>query len=112
MIFPLHATARLQTSIWALDCVGIGGYFPLGRGDCEDCGITLPPHFSSAYPVGNTRGELAWAQGLRQLDVGEDTCQDKQEGVRVSEWLLYELGVAGLMPTEAPRLTPLDSGFF
>lgn len=42
---PLHATARLQTSIWALEHVGIGDYFSLGRGDCEDCGITLPPHF-------------------------------------------------------------------
>lgn len=85
MIFPLHAAARLQTCIWALECVSIGGYFPLGRGDCEDCGITLPPHFSSTCPVGDTQGGLAWAQGPYQLDVGEDTCQDKQEGVHVSE---------------------------
>lgn len=47
--------------------------------------------------MGDTQGELARAQGPRQLNVG-DTCQDKQEGACVSEWLPYELEVAGLMP--------------
>lgn len=36
--------------------------------------------------------------------MGEDVCPDEQEGACVGEWLPYELGAAGLIPTEGPGL--------